>query len=98
MLESSSRGLNSTPAAHQVNDQHYDGNYQQQVNETAGYVEAKAEKPQNQKHNKNSPEHVDLLCSFDRPKEGLSVESSSILMWPARAIFRTPGKTTWTAM
>jgi hypothetical protein len=31
------------------------------VNQTASHVEAKAKKPQNQKHNENCPKHVDLL-------------------------------------
>jgi hypothetical protein len=61
--------LHHTPAAHQVNDQHHQRNHQQQVNQAAGYVEAETKKPQNQKHNENCPKHVDLLRSFDRPRE-----------------------------
>jgi hypothetical protein len=36
------------------------------MNQTAGYVKAKTEKPKNQKHNENRPKHVDLLLSFNR--------------------------------
>jgi len=32
----------------------------------ARYVEAKPKQPQNQQHNKNSPKHIDLLCSVER--------------------------------
>src|ERR1019366_5374011 len=60
--------LHLTPAAHQVNDQHHQRNHQQQVNQTAGYVEAETKKPQNQKHNENCPEHVDLLRAVECPE------------------------------
>jgi hypothetical protein len=64
--------LHRTPAAHQVNDQYHQRNHQQQVNQTAGYVEAETKKPQNQKHNENCPKHVDLLRSFERPRKLIS--------------------------
>jgi hypothetical protein len=34
------------------------------VDQTTGYVKAETQKPQNQKHHKNCPKHVYLLCSF----------------------------------
>ncbi len=39
---------------------------QQQVNQSACAVKAETKKPQNQKHNKNRLEHVDLLRSLER--------------------------------
>jgi hypothetical protein len=33
------------------------------VNQPASHVEAKTEKPQNQKHNENCPEQIDLVLS-----------------------------------
>jgi hypothetical protein len=35
------------PAAQQIDDQHYQCNYQQQVNETTSHVEAETQEPQN---------------------------------------------------
>ncbi len=67
-------------------------NHQQQVNQTAGHVEAETQKPQNQKHNENCPQHIDLLSSI----EGLR-NSSSLSSRLERAISRTPGKTSWSA-
>jgi hypothetical protein len=55
------QALRHAAAADQVYDQYDQGNYQQQVNQTAGHVEAKTEKPQNHKHNENCPQHFDLL-------------------------------------
>jgi|SRR5271154_4159596 hypothetical protein len=95
--------LGHTAAAHEVDDQHYDGNHQQQMNQTAGYVKAKAKKPKNQKHNENRPKHVDLLRSFnrcrsERPGNLSSFTLASTLSSPVRAIFRIPGKTASIAM
>jgi hypothetical protein len=55
----------STPTAYQVNDKDYQCNREQQMNQTAGYVQAKTEKPQNQKHNENCPKHIDLPCEIE---------------------------------
>jgi hypothetical protein len=55
--------LRHAAAAYQVNDQQHQSNHQQQVNQTSGHVEAETEKPQNQKHNENCPQHFDLLRS-----------------------------------
>jgi hypothetical protein len=59
-LESSkaqAMALRHASTAHQVNDQYHERYHQQQVNQTAGDVEAKTKKPQNQKHNENCPKH-----------------------------------------
>jgi hypothetical protein len=50
--------LGNTPASYQVNHQHDDCDNQQQVNQPTGHMEAETKKPQNQKHNKNSPKHI----------------------------------------
>jgi hypothetical protein len=50
-------------AAQQVNNYHHQRYHQQQVNQTAGDVQAKAQQPQNQQHSNNRPEHVNLLDS-----------------------------------
>jgi hypothetical protein len=50
-------------AAQQIDDHHNQGNDQQYVNQTTGYVQAKAQDPQNQKHSNNRPKHVSLLSS-----------------------------------
>jgi hypothetical protein len=63
---SQNAALRHAPAAHQVDDQHDECKHQQQVNQSAGDVKAKTKKPQNQKHNKNCPKHVDLLRSLKR--------------------------------
>jgi hypothetical protein len=39
--------LRNAPAADQVDDEYDDCDYQQQVNQASGYMEAKAEQPQN---------------------------------------------------
>jgi hypothetical protein len=54
------------PAAHQVDDQHDQGNNQQKVNQASGDVQAEAEKPENQEHHENCPKHCYLLRSFER--------------------------------
>jgi len=56
--------LRDTPPTHQVQDQHHHSDYQQQVNQTPGHVEAETKKPKNQKHNENCPKHIDLLRSL----------------------------------
>jgi hypothetical protein len=53
--------LDCSASGNQVNDQNHDGDHQQKVDEAACYVEAEAEKPQNQKNDDNRPEHVFLL-------------------------------------
>ena len=58
--------LRHAPAAYQVDDQHDQRKHQQQVNQSACDVKAETKKPQNQKHNKNRPKHVDLLRSLER--------------------------------
>jgi hypothetical protein len=76
------------------------------MNQTAGYVKAKTEKPKNQKHNENRPKHVDLLRSFSRlvvaeasaPETYLAFTFTFTLGRPVRAISRIPGKTASTAM
>jgi hypothetical protein len=61
--------LTSIPEAHftlqsgaastdQVNHQDDQRNYQQNVNQATGDVEAKAQKPQNQQNDKNCPKHI----------------------------------------
>ncbi len=62
-MEQTIAPLRHAPAAHEVNDQQYQRNHQQQVNQPAGHVEAKTKKPQNQKHNENCPERIDLVLS-----------------------------------
>jgi hypothetical protein len=42
----------------ELDDQHYDSDDQQQVNEASGEVETEAQKPQNEKNDKNCPEHA----------------------------------------
>jgi hypothetical protein len=49
--------LCDAPTAYQVDDQHYERNHQQQVNQAAGDMKAKAKQPQNQKHYENCPKH-----------------------------------------
>jgi hypothetical protein len=51
-------------AAYQVDHQDNQCQHQEQVNESASYVQTKAEKPKNQDHYENRPEHVDLLISY----------------------------------
>jgi hypothetical protein len=63
--------------AHQVNDQDHQRYDQKQVNQAAGHVETEAEKPQNQKQNKDCPKHSDLLRPpwMSIPSSGLPGES-----------------------
>jgi hypothetical protein len=70
---SQNTALRHASAAYQVDDQHDERNHQEQVNQSACDVKAETKKPQNQKHNKNCPKHVDPLRSLER------FENSSIL-------------------
>jgi hypothetical protein len=54
-----SRGLLklNSAACDQVDDQHDNSQYQQQMDEAASNVEAEAQKPQDQQNRKNCPKH-----------------------------------------
>jgi hypothetical protein len=45
------------PAAQQINDYHYQGNHQYQVNEPTRHVQAEAQEPQNQQYSNDRPKH-----------------------------------------
>jgi hypothetical protein len=45
-------------ATEQIEDQHYDSDDQQEVDQASSYVEAEAEKPQNQENHENCPKHL----------------------------------------
>src|SRR5664279_4927115 len=59
-------------ATDQIDDQDYDGDDQQKVDQTATYVETEAEKPQNQKNDKNRPEHMFLLCGLSESNRAIT--------------------------
>jgi hypothetical protein len=50
----------STPT-HQVDDENYYRDHQQQVNQASSHAEAKAEQPKNQTHRNDSPKHKFFL-------------------------------------
>ena len=52
------RPLKRTPARDQVNDQDDDRDDEQQVNQGAAEMTDESEQPENQQHNKDSPEHM----------------------------------------
>src|SRR5450755_513748 len=54
-------GSDCSAATDQVDDQNHDGNDQQNVDQTACYVETETEQPQNQENYKNRPKHELLL-------------------------------------
>jgi hypothetical protein len=56
----------TSTASQQINHQDHQRHNQQQVDQAAGNVKTKTEKPKNQKHNKNRPKHIysPLLLKF----------------------------------
>jgi hypothetical protein len=52
-----SSALKSSSALNQVNDQEDDGNYQQEVDQTAANVAEEAKKPEHDQDDNYSPEH-----------------------------------------
>jgi hypothetical protein len=62
------------------------------VNQTARYVQAKTEKPQNQYHNENRPKHIGLLRSLERSLKCENQKNSPMLAREL-ATSRTLGKT-----
>jgi hypothetical protein len=52
------RPLERTPSRDQVHNQNDDRDDEQEMDQRATEVTDEAEKPENQKHNKNSPEHM----------------------------------------
>jgi hypothetical protein len=53
-------GSGCSSATDQIDDQDHDGNDQQKVDQTPGYVETEAEKPEKQENDENCPEHKSL--------------------------------------
>jgi hypothetical protein len=51
------RGSSGAAATDQVEDQNHYGDDQQQVDETARYVETETQKPQNQQNHEDCPKH-----------------------------------------
>ena len=49
--------LGPSSALHQINDHNDDGNYDQEMNETAANVTEEAEKPEHEQDNNYCPEH-----------------------------------------
>jgi hypothetical protein len=47
----------ATPSRDEVEDEDDDSEHQQKMNQTTGYVEGEAQKPQNQYDDKDCPEH-----------------------------------------
>lgn len=60
--------LERPAAGNQLNDQDHHSDYQQNVDEAAGDVEAKAKQPEDEKDYKNRPKHArSPLMFFKRP-------------------------------
>jgi hypothetical protein len=51
------RGLETSSALNQVNNQDDDGNYEQEMNQAAANVADEAKKPENDQNDNYSPEH-----------------------------------------
>ena len=58
--------LKRSSAADEVEDQHNHGNDQKEVDEPAGYVEGKTQKPKNEQNYKDRPKHIVLQGSRNR--------------------------------
>ena len=58
--------LKGSPAADQVEDQHNHSDDQKEVDEPAGYVEGKTQKPKNEQNYKDRPKHIVLQGSRNR--------------------------------
>jgi hypothetical protein len=79
------------PAAHQIHDDHDQGDHQQQVNQSTRHMQAKAQEPQNQKYRNNRPKH------FQSPSFIPDVPPSA--QWGREpATFRIPNKNCWHAV
>src|SRR5437764_3801936 len=52
------RTLERTPPGDQVHNQNDDGDHQKKVDECAAEMTDESEQPEDQKHNKDSPEHM----------------------------------------
>jgi hypothetical protein len=61
-----------------VNDQNDKRNYQQQVNQAAGYMQAESQKPKNQNNYKDGPKHESSLLPYMRMRTELSHAHASI--------------------
>jgi hypothetical protein len=53
----------TSPSGQQVEDQNDHRQYQKQVNQGAGYMEAETQKPENQKNYEDCPEHSHSLAA-----------------------------------
>jgi hypothetical protein len=76
-------------AAEQVNNQYNECNYQQDVNQTAGYMEAEPQQPKNQKHNKNSPKHSVGLLRQSMMSELTNQFSCQVDLFVASSLLRS---------
>jgi hypothetical protein len=86
--------LGYAPPAHQIDDQHDQRNHQQQVNQPASHVETETKKPQDQKHNENSPKHFVFLLSLKVVEEQLLPKFRlTRSIEPEPAVSRIPDKT-----
>src|SRR3954447_22062096 len=81
--------LERAASGDQIDDQDDDGDDEQQVNERATEMTDEAEKPENQQHNKNSPEHMfsfELVYFASHPgsRVRLKIFENSSLFLPGR--------------
>src|SRR5205085_4976741 len=71
------RRLERAPARDQIHNQDDDRDHQEQMNERATKMSDEPEQPQNQEHNKDSPEHMfsfELVYFASRPRVRLRVK------------------------
>jgi hypothetical protein len=52
--------LNSSPAGHEINNQHNHSYHEQQVDKAATNIRKQANQPQDQQNNQNCPQHVEI--------------------------------------
>jgi hypothetical protein len=56
-MDRGKRGLETSSALNQVNNQDDDGNYEQEMNQAAANVADETKKPENDQNDNYSPEH-----------------------------------------
>jgi hypothetical protein len=68
----------ATPSRDEVEDEDDDSEHQQKMNESAGYVEGEAQKPQNQYDDKDCPEHKSPISASPAPESWKAAQAPAM--------------------
>jgi hypothetical protein len=64
----------TTPPGEQIKDQNGQGDYEQNVNQTAGDVETESQKPQDENYDEDCPKHMHDLSALWASETGIRLE------------------------